>query len=208
LTNRSLDTRGDSAETASSAEVTDAKHVPGEPGVWVLIIGDLLIFAVFFVSFGYYRAHQLSVFTQSQGQLNRTLGLANTIVLLTSSLLVAVGVRRARAGTGVPRRYILAAAGCGAVFVLIKSVEYFEKISEGITFSTNMFFTFYFSLTGIHLLHVLIGTAVLVFIAPIAVRVRAGNPKQPDVVMLESGASFWHLVDVLWIVLFSILYLL
>jgi nitric oxide reductase NorE protein len=207
LSNHPPDTVRCAAEEDASTDDAVGKHIPGEAGVWILIVGDLVVFALFFFTFLYYRTAQPDVFGQSQRDLNRGLGLVNTIVLLTSSLFVAMGVRRARAGTGNARALMMGAAACGVVFAVIKSVEYWEKISAGVSMSTNLFFTLYFAFTGIHLLHVVVGTGVLVFIAKVAARVQGRNARKMDVVVMESGASFWHLVDILWIVLFSLLYL-
>jgi nitric oxide reductase NorE protein len=94
---------------------------------------------------------------------------------------------------------------CAVAFCVLKYFDYAEKIQAGITPNTNLFFTYYFALTGIHLVHVLAAIVVMSWAG-----LRLGRPatRQVDFVFLESAASFWHLVDILWIMLFALLYLI
>lgn len=189
----------------ASVGVSKPRHLPGEPGIWVLIGGDLVMFSVLFMTFVYYRNVEPALFAQSQTLLSRGLGITNTLLLLTSSWFVANAIRQARGGNGpLAARLILGAIACGLGFVAIKAIEYGGKIGEGIGLTTDMFFTMYFMLTGIHLLHLLIGLGVLTWMQARARRVTAGD----DISALESGASFWHLVDLLWVVLFALIYLM
>jgi nitric oxide reductase NorE protein len=179
--------------------------LPGEAGVWVLIAGDLVMFSIFFIAFMYYRSFDAEVYTQSQAHLSQMLGAVNTVLMLTSSWFVATAVHLARERAGVlSRTCLIFAILCGAAFCTVKVIEYHEKLAVGITPQTNDFYMFYFMLTGIHCLHVVLGIGVLAFMTRI---LRARPIKDESLRMLESGASFWHLVDLLWIVLFAILYL-
>ena len=192
------------ASTVSHEE--SAKHIPGEAGIWLLIIGDLLMFSTFFLTFVFYRAQNLAIYVAGQQSLHQSYGLINTLLLLTSSWFVALAAQRVRAGRGKAAFGPLSAAIlCAIGFVAIKSLEYAEKIGSGLTIMTNEFYMFYFMLTGIHLIHVLIGTGVLVYMAVISRQTVVGPG---EVRTVESGASFWHLVDLLWIVLFALLYLM
>lgn len=182
-----------------------AGHMPGEEGVWVFIFGDLLVFAAFFITYAVERAGAPVLFGQSQALLDRGLGLLNTLLLLTSSWFVAQAVLAVRREDPRARRLILGGIALGAGFVVVKAFEYGAKISAGITLNTNGFFIFYYMFTAIHLIHVLIGLGVLVFLFSRfdrAGRFQAGMP------LIEGGGAFWHLVDLLWIVLFALLYLL
>lgn len=185
----------------------EVKRVPGEQGVWVFVLADLLVFSVFFATFAWHRGRDLEVFRRSQESLNQTFGLVNTLLLLTGSLAVVLALYRARNGKPeATRTLLLTAIGTGLGFVLSKFFEYREKIVAGYTLLTNDFFMFYYMLTGIHLLHVAIGIGVLAFLLvnlPRAPRLFAPR----DLSHLESGGAVWHLVDVLWIVLFPLLYL-
>jgi nitric oxide reductase NorE protein len=180
-------------------------HVPGEEGVWVLILGDLFVFSTFFLMFAWYRGNALPEFEAGQALLNRGFGLINTLLLLTSSLLVAVAVHRVRTRRTGAQAMLNLAILCGLGFVGIKALEYGEKIRAGVSFATSDFFMLYYAFTGIHLIHVVIGLSVLLFI-----KSAARDPQAADtrMVAIESGASFWHLVDLLWIILFALFYVL
>jgi nitric oxide reductase NorE protein len=180
-------------------------HVPGEAGVWVFIFGDLVVFGLLFSVFSYYRAHDVALYTQTQATLNQNLGALNTLILLASSWFVFMGVDAVRTGRRLLAPRMLAAAFlCGAGFGAVKFVEYGEKIRAGITPVTNDFYMYYYVLTGLHFVHVLIGMAVLAFMWS---KSHKPQPTDGDVSMLESGASYWHMVDLLWIVLFPLIYL-
>lgn len=181
-------------------------HVPGEPGIWILLCGDLLVFTVLFVVYLVKRGQAPELFATSQTHLNQTLGAVNTLVLLTSSLLVALALRALRSEQFRHRASALtyAAAGVGSLFVMIKAIEYHEKFAAGITPSTNEFFTYYFTLTGLHLAHVCIGLGVLLILARVA---RRPDPTPTNLAFFEGGGCFWHMVDLLWIVIFPLLFL-
>ena len=184
----------------------DEPHLPGEAGIWVFIVGDLVIFSLLFSVFVYYRAGDVPLYAESQTHLNQTYGLFNTVLMLTSSWFVALAIHNARRlSTVTSARFIALAFLCGAGFIGIKYFEYGEKIRAGLTIETNDFFMYYYLMTGIHLLHVVIGLGVLIFLWHV---VRAPEFSRQQINALESGASFWHLVDVLWIVLFALLYLM
>jgi nitric oxide reductase NorE protein len=182
-----------------------AGHVPGEEGVWVLIMGDMLVFSIFFATYLIYRAQNVALYTSSQLSMQRGFGLLNTGLLLTSSWFVALAVADARAGRRArATRLLLGALACGLGFVVSKAFEWGGKIRLGITLNSNEFYIFYYMLTGIHLLHVLIGLAVLSYLLA---RSRRPDPGASYVAVMEGGGAFWHLVDLLWIVLFALLYL-
>ncbi len=181
-------------------------HVPGEVGVWVLILGDMVVFGLFFLVFVYYRGLDIELYTQSQKALNQNYGALNTLLLLASSWFVVMAVERARADHG--RRattFFALALLCGGGFSVVKFVEYSEKLTAGLSITSNEFFMYYYIFTGLHFLHVVIGMGVLVFLIA---KTRASTFSRKDMVVVESGASFWHLVDLLWIVLFPLLYLM
>lgn len=182
------------------------RHLPGEEGVWLFIGGDLVLFTLLFCVFLNMRAEQPDVFADGRAQLNQACGLVNTLLMLTSSWLVATAVRAARRqlASGVTAACFAGALACGAGFWIVKGVEYGEKLSAGITLATNDFFMLYFIYTGLHLLHVTIGMGVLTWLIVYSKSGEFGAGKMRN---LESGASFWHLVDLLWIVLFALLYL-
>lgn len=188
-----------------SSTSSSSKRVPGEEGVWLFIIGDMVMFALLFGVFMYYRALSPELFASSQLNLRQDLALANTLLLLCSSWFVAIGMNALRGGRTRRANWCFPAAGlCGLAFVFIKYVEYSEKFSGGITINSNEFYTYYFVLTGIHLIHLIVGLGVLVFVSLIA---RKGKTTGDDLRNAESGSLYWHMVDLLWIVLLAIVYL-
>ncbi len=180
-------------------------HIPGEPGVWILLLGDMLVFAVFFILFMYQRAQAPELFDASRHTLNIGIGLTNTLILLTSSLFVVTAIRAVRAGARTAARTLLAGAlVCGLAFVGLKVFEYSAKVGEGHVPTENSFYMYYYVLSGLHLLHVLIGIVVLLSLLFTA---HVANPSATRMAFIEGGGCFWHLVDLLWIVLFPLLYL-
>jgi nitric oxide reductase NorE protein len=182
------------------------RHLPGEPGIWVMICGDMMMFSIMFIVFLFYRRYDLELFQSSQSHLNQSFGLINTFFMLTSSWCVAMAVEAARARR-IKATVVLFRLGfaCGLGFTIVKIAEYAQKIRAGIVINTNDFYMYYYVFTGIHFLHVLIGMGVLAFMAQYATK---GDFAPIKIGHFESGASFWHLVDLLWIVLFALLYLL
>jgi len=181
-------------------------HLPGEIGIWVFIIGDLLMFTLFFTMVTYYRGEEVALFSAGQATLNQEYGVVNTILLLTSSWFVVAAIHAAKNLDGkVAANYFLLTFLCGAGFVAIKLLEYGEKIRANLVLTTNDFYMYYYVLTGLHFVHVAIGMVVLAFLWR---RCRAGIRHEEDVRLLEGGASYWHMVDVLWIILFPLVYLL
>jgi nitric oxide reductase NorE protein len=180
--------------------------LPGDPGVWMLLTADVSLFGVFFFVFVRDRLADPALYEQSRQHLSAGIGLANTLVLVTSSLFMAFAVAAARAGDreAVTRSLALTLLG-GAGFAVLKVVEYGQKIVAGINITTNAFFAYYFAFTAIHFFHLLIGMGVL---AVCLAKARRQPIDDRYVVWIESGGCYWHMVDLLWIVLFPMLYLL
>lgn len=187
-------------------EARAGERIPGEAGVWVFILGDMVIFALLFGTFVYYRAADVPLFAHAQLSLNQSLGAINTLLLLTSSWFVVHALEAARArGATLARGLLAAAFSCGVGFMVVKYFEYSEKLRVGLTITTNDFFMYYYLLTGIHLLHVTIGMAVLAYLWQ---RLRSATDTDAHLSAVECGASFWHMVDILWILLFALVYLM
>jgi nitric oxide reductase NorE protein len=181
------------------------KRVPGEVGIWVLIGGDLLIFATLFATFLNYRQSDVSLFASSQLKLNQVYGVVNTLLLLLSSLLVVTAVRALRLhGRGVSTWLLVGAFTCGLAFSGLKYLEYSDKIEHHLTPSTNKFFQMYYVLTGLHWFHLVIGLIVLAVLIALS---RKPQLSAKQMIFVEAGACFWHMVDMLWIVVFPLLYL-
>ncbi len=187
-------------------ETTEAHrdgHLPGNIDMWVFVLGDLVIFGFYVLVFMIYRHHEPTLFRASQEHLNLLVGTVNTLVLLTSSRFVAQAVQAARARDNErARRLIALAMACAAVFTALKAFEWTEEVHHGFTFPHNDFFMFYFALTGVHLFHVLLGVVVL---GVVSYNLR--DPEQGSS-LVEAAATYWHMVDVVWVVLFATVYLL
>jgi nitric oxide reductase NorE protein len=182
------------------------RRLPGVDGVWVFIGADSVIFAILFMSFMQERLKNPDVFETSRQTLNMHLGGIDTLILLTSSWSVALAVQAMKRDL-VDREPLLLLGGAvtGLMFMVSKAIEYFQKFAHGITPGTNPFFMWYFTLTGIHLIHVVVGTSMLTYLW---VRSRRGTYDHLHKAVPESVASYWHLVDLLWVVLFPLLYLM
>lgn len=182
-------------------------HLPGDGAIWVMVLGDLIIFGSYFVIFMVHRAMAPQEFLAAQQHLNLTIGAVNTLVLLTSSWFVARSVVAARAGDiAAALRLTYFGGACGVVFIAIKGYEWTTKITQGYSLGNSAFdefFNFYYMLTGVHLFHVLLGLLIL----GIVVR-ELRNPQKRRVSMVESGAVYWHMVDLLWVVIFGLLYVM
>jgi nitric oxide reductase NorE protein len=179
--------------------------LPGDPGVWVFIAADVFAFGLFFALFTWGRLHHTALYEESRQALDANIGLLNTVILLTSGWFMVRAVEGARAGSR-PRTVLnlSLAMTVGAAFAVTKVLEYTSKIQAGITMLSNEFFMYYFVFTGIHFLHFVIGMVVL------AVCLSKARTQALDAgfkVWIESAASYWHMVDLLWIVLFPLLYL-
>ena len=153
----------DPRATSASGSGSTRPRLPGAEGLWVFIGADAVVFALLFLLFSQARHAAPVLFEASRRTLNLDLGGLDTLILLTSSWLVVLAIRAlARDELARAPRFLLAGVVTGAAFVVSKIVEYVEKIVVGLTPATNPFFMWYFVLTGIHLLHVLLGIAALV----------------------------------------------
>ncbi len=191
---------------AATADRVKSRRLPGVDGVWVAIGADSVIFAILFLTFMQDRLKDPALFEASRHTLNTNFGGVDTQILLTSSWSVALAIQALKRGL-VDRvsRYLLGGALTGLLFMMSKSIEYCQKFTEGLTAATNAFYMWYFTLTGIHLLHVVFGTSLLTYVW---INSRRGTYTSSNRVVPECVASYWHLVDLLWIVIFPLLYLI
>lgn len=182
------------------------RHLAGDLAVWIIILAELLAFAILFLSFAFARTQDVALFNASQHTLDASKGAINTLLLITGSWCV---VRAVQAVSRDARRigivWLMGAQACGAAFVVLKLGEFSAKYAAGVDLSTNTFYMFYFLLTGFHFFHVL---AAMVFLGILTVKTWHGAYGSHDVHALETGAAFWHMVDLLWIVLFPLMYVM
>lgn len=172
--------------------------LPGELLMWVLILSELAVFGAGLLAFLAVRLTDPVGFDEAQSHLHRTGAAANTLVLVTSGWLAALATRAAVAGQTRRLRGLLALAiALGAVFLALKASEYADLFAQGIGTETHAFYTFSFLLTGFHAAHALAGMGLLALVGWLA------TPRA-----VESGAAFWHMVDLVWVLLFPVVYLI
>lgn len=181
------------------------RRAPGEEGLWVFILGDMAIFALFFGTILVTRGEDPAAFASGQHALHPWWGVVNTGLLLTGSLFVIHGLRRLGDGSAAAGRLFALTILCATGFAGIKAIEYSLLVDEGLTPATSDFFMYYFVFTGVHLAHLVIGAVVVLFLLRVA-RLPEVTPGQRK--FAECGAIYWHMVDLLWLVLFPLLYLI
>lgn len=173
--------------------------------MWIIIFLELFTFGMALLAFAYYGHQDPEVFHQSRLQLNANFGIINTIFLLTSGYFMAIAVNEFKENkVRQSSLYIKLAMLGGVFFIILKSIEYYHKIEAGISMETNMFFTFYWLLTGFHLIHVLVGLVILAW-TNYGMTKKNSDTKLEDI---EACAAFWHLCDLIWLLLFPVLYLI
>jgi cytochrome c oxidase subunit 3 len=183
--------------------------------MWIFLLTELLLFGGLFVAYAAYRSLHRADFHHAGAELNAALGVANTVVLLTSSLTVALGVHALREGRDreLPL-WNCATTVLALAFLAVKAVEWSVKFEHGLfpgqpglaalPPGERLFFGLYFATTGLHALHVIAGTIVL---AVTAVLVARGRVRREAPVIAENAGLYWHLVDVIWIVILPLFYL-
>ncbi len=180
-------------------------YPPGGILMWIIIFLELLTFGMALVAFVYYGKEQPELFHESRMQLNSTFGAINTIFLLTSGFFMANAVMEFKSNNRYKSsQYFKLTMIGGTLFLLLKGVEYYHKIDSGITLDTNMFFTFYWMLTGFHLIHVIMGLIILIW-TNYGMMKKKSDTGIDDV---EACAAFWHMCDLIWLLLFPVLYLI
>ncbi len=194
------------ASTRSGAQgsLEAGRFVPGQPDMWAFVLFEAFVFTAYFTVYVFSRARSPGLFLESQAHLDLRVGVFNTLVLLTSSLFVARCVQAAREGS-----YRAATTNAfltmlfGFVFLVSKVREWTVEIGQGLSFTSDEFFSFYYFLTAIHFIHLLIGFIVLA----IAVR-QLRSPARRSQVVVETCATYWHTIDFLWVLIFALLYVM
>ena len=188
---------------ASEAAV---RRLPGDLAMWWFILAELSVFAMLLLSFAVAQALQPELFHRSRQLLDGSVGLALTLSLLTSGMLAAVALEQLRQG-GFRRAagLLLAAFCCACVYVVLKLGEYRHLASLGLDIEYNTFFTLYWIVTGFHFLHVLLGMLILAWLASRCWQQAYAAGSNP---VAESAVLYWHMVDLVWVLLFPLVYVL
>lgn len=190
------------------AESNDYKNIYYPPGgilMWIIIFLELITFGMALIAFVISGKEEPEVFHESRLLLNSTFGAINTLFLLASGFFMATATHYFKQGDiKKTSLYFKITMLGGALFLVLKCIEYYIKIESGITVDTNTFFTYYWFLTGFHLIHVLIGLVILIN-TNYGITKQNSDMKVEDV---EGCAAFWHMCDLIWLLLFPVLYLL
>jgi nitric oxide reductase NorE protein len=188
-------------------------YPPGDFAIWIIVYVELVTFGLLFVGYAFSRRINLQMFNDSQLLLNQNTGFINTLILITSSYFIVKAVQKIKNMTNensyesstIASKWLLAAMFLGAVFLIFKIAEFSHIFGQGITLSTNAFFMFYLLLTMFHFMHVTLGVIILFNLYR---KTKNQGYTPADCRGLETGALYWHLVDLLWIVLFPLVYIL
>jgi nitric oxide reductase NorE protein len=191
--------------------ISSERELPGDFAIWMFIFAELTVFAIFFFCYSWMHSHNLEMFRAGQEHLHPQAGLINTAALITSSYTVALSILFAKQGRRLLCQLsLIMSILIGLIYVFTKLWEYGQLFDRGFNLSTNNFYMFYFFTTGFHFMHVLLGMLVL------AIMVFRINQKDAlkselghlELGNLESAASYWHMIDLLWIILFPLVYIL
>lgn len=205
---------------SSHAPEMTAGHVHHDPvgaktGMWLFLFTELLLFGGLFIIYAVYRGMYGEDFHHAASELNKVMGVTNTVVLLTSSLTMVLAVSNLqRRNVGLAQLHLIATMMLAGAFMIIKLYEWSTKYRHGLFPGLEhlhglpngeaMFFNLYFMMTGLHGIHVLIGLAVM---AVIATRLQNGTLTAANQGLLEYTGLYWHLVDLVWIFLLPLFYL-
>ena len=180
-------------------------YPPGGILMWIIIFLELITFGMAIVSFVYFGKQNSELYHQSRLQLNTSFGAINTFFLLTSGYFMANAVHQFKENNIQKSSFYFKLTMLGGfLFILLKSIEYYHKIEAGISLDTNIFFSFYWMLTGFHVIHVIIGLVIL------SSTNYGMNKKNSETTIedIEACGAFWHLCDLIWLLLFPVLYLI
>jgi cytochrome c oxidase subunit 3 len=196
----------------------DTQFDSGRMGIWIFLVTEVLFFGGMFCAFAVFRSWYFDAFKEAHHHLDKVMGAINTVVLICSSLTMALGVRSAqRSKTKLTVAMLALTIAFACVFLVIKYFEYSHKFHDGLLpgaaftaegFQTGkdagIFFAVYFMMTGVHGLHVVIGIALIGWVLWRAAR---GEFSSRYYAPVEGVGLYWHLVDLIWIYLFPLLYL-
>jgi cytochrome c oxidase subunit 3 len=187
-------------------------------GMWLFLATEFMFFGGLILAYIAYRYLYGQAFAEASTHLDKLLGGVNTAVLLTSSLSMALAVHAAQSGSrGATAAFLLLTAALGVVFLGIKGYEWYSEYQEGLAPAFNftfageraaqvqLFFILYFWMTGLHAVHMTIGIGVVLVLAALAWRRRYSATYYTPV---ELSGLYWHFVDIVWVFLFPLLYLI
>ncbi len=188
----------------SATSAASQRQLRGDLAVWVLILAELLVFGVFFLAYVLAFHSHVSLFRAGQASLSIPAATFNTLALISASALVVQAIAALRAGHLARAGWWFAlAAGLGMLFLGNKGLELHHHLQAGISLSTNLFYMFYLGLVFFHFMHVVAGVLILAWMS-----YRCFQPQPPGLNAAWSAGAYWHMVDLVWVVLFPLVYLL
>ncbi|HYG42199.1 MAG TPA: cytochrome c oxidase subunit 3 [Bordetella sp.] len=187
------------------ASLGSSRRLPGDLAMWIFILTELAVFGILVLAFVVAQALRAEQFHAGRQVLDSSIGLALTLSLLTAGWLAALAVARVRQGRRGGSLLLCLALGVASCYVALKLNEYSHLARLGLGLEHDTFFTLYWILTGFHFLHVLLGMLILAWLAW---RCRSGAYGPGRCAGMESGVLYWHMVDLVWVVLFPVVYLL
>jgi cytochrome c oxidase subunit 3 len=185
-------------------------------GMWLFLATEVLLFGALFIAYAVYLGKYTWQFTSGSAELSIPIGAVNTLVLLTSSLTMALSIAAlARGNKGLSIKLMLATVGCALIFLVVKAFEWSGKYASGLwpgetrleylDQGEKTFFSMYYVMTGLHALHVIVGAALILWVLK---RVLNGRTNPGRMAFIENTGLYWHLVDLVWIFLFPLFYLI
>jgi cytochrome c oxidase subunit III len=206
-----------SLDHASLGHAARDGKVGSRIGLWLFLLSEILLFGGLFLLYAVYRAKHPVDFHDASLELSRFDGTLNTAILLTSSLTAVIAIFSLQEHGNRKRAMLFLALtiACGFGFLVVKTFEWTAKFSHGLypnghelmerPYGQMLYFGLYFIMTGLHALHVIVGMTVL---SVILVFVARGKQTRENSAILENGGLYWHLVDIIWIFLFPLFYLI
>ena len=189
-----------------SQDPESLRRIPGNRAVWVGIFSELTEFALFFVIYFFAKAHYSEQFEEGPLKLNTLAGTLNTVALITSSYFVAKAMAAIRDDRPKDSaRWLWGTVTAGAVYLVIKGWEYQWNMAQGIHSDTNIFYSVYYYMTFNHLLHVGWASGTILWAI---YRINTGFYTKENHVNLTAIACYWHMIDLAWIIIFPLLYVL
>lgn len=214
-----VNTTGHEHHYAHHFRSAEHEYESSKQGIWLFMVTEILMFGGLFVGYFIYHAMYPDMFAEGATSLNWVMGFTNTLVLIFSSLTMALGIYFIQKGQN--RKAVMALATtilCGCIFMVIKYFEYTHKFHLGLFpgkfldvahvgakhANLGLYFGFYYCMTGLHGLHVLIGMSLITWVM---IRTIRGDFNPRYYTAVEGVGIFWHIVDLIWIFLFPLLYL-
>ncbi len=192
-------------ETTQQVNDKNIYYPPGGILLWIIIFLELITFGIALIAMVISSKENPTIFHESRLLLNTAFGTINTVFLITSGFFMALSVNYLKQkNTNKALLFLTLTMLGGLLFLVLKGVEYLGKIEAGLTIGYNTFFTYYWMLTLFHVIHVIVGLVILVSVY-VGLKKKKSTTTIEDV---EASAAFWHMCDLIWLLLFPIIYLL